>query len=265
MQPQDKFNLGYGFQRYFSIEPALSVAQQEQVFRIRHQVYCEELGFEPLRADGLEQDAFDAQSLHCLLRAKQPLGEPVGCARLVLTDPDDPQAPLPFELSCAAVLDRALVDPAKLRRERIAEVSRLAVRGAYRRRRGEQRDPVAMQKSDFGSAVQPRFPYISIGLYLGAISLAARSGITNLFILTEPRLAAHFSKLGVHLQQIGAPIEHRGMRIPSMLNVQDVIVHMRGRMRPIWRVIDDEIAADLTQATADARAPLRRADSGGDG
>ncbi len=260
MQPHDRFNLGYGFQRYFTIEPALSAAQQEAVYRIRHQVYCEELGFESLRESGLETDEFDAQSLHCLLRAKQPVGEPVGCARLVLTDPKDRDAPLPFEISCAQALDRSIIDPAKLRRERIAEVSRLAVRGPYRRRRGERNEPAGIHKSDFGSAAQPRFPYISIGLYLGAISLAARSGVKTIFILTEPRLAAHFAKLGVRIRQIGSPIEHRGMRIPSMLDVQDVICHMRGMMRPIWRVIDSEIGEDLGWPASDVARPVQKMD-----
>lgn len=45
--------------------------------------------------------------------------------------------------------------------------------------------------------------HIPVGLYLGTIEMAALHGIDTLFVLTEPRLAGHFSKLGVKTRQIG--------------------------------------------------------------
>ncbi len=77
----------------------------------------------------------DAQSVHCLLRAKQS-GQFIGCIRLILSEPGDSAALFPFEKTCAAMLDRQIVDPAKLERSRVAEVSRLAVINVYRRRKG---------------------------------------------------------------------------------------------------------------------------------
>jgi len=35
------FNLGKAFKQYFEIVPALSDALRDHVYRIRHQVYCE--------------------------------------------------------------------------------------------------------------------------------------------------------------------------------------------------------------------------------
>ena len=68
MQLFDRFNLGHGFRKYFEILPALDEASRDDVFRIRHEVYCQELAFEPVRPDARETDEYDAQSLHCLLR-----------------------------------------------------------------------------------------------------------------------------------------------------------------------------------------------------
>lgn len=241
MQLFERFNLGHGFRKYFEIAAATNDDLRNDVFRIRHEVYCEELHFEPERPDRRETDRFDHHSLHCLIRTSTEPTQLVGCTRLVLADPSDPNAPLPFEQTCAHTLDRSIIDPEKLPRERIAEVSRLAVRATYRRRKGETQTPVAIHDEDFGNAERPRFPYIPIGLYLGAVALAARSGIDTLFVLTEPRLASHFSKLGVEIRQIGGPVEHRGTRVPSMMDVQSIIKGMRFIVKPIWRVVQEEI------------------------
>ena len=41
------FNLGNAFKQHFEIVPAFSDALKEEVYRVRHQVYCEDLKFEP--------------------------------------------------------------------------------------------------------------------------------------------------------------------------------------------------------------------------
>jgi N-acyl amino acid synthase of PEP-CTERM/exosortase system len=244
MQEFDQLDLGKGFQRYFEILPAVTPAAREAVYRIRHEVYCEDLGYEPIRADGLEYDEYDAHSLHCLIRTVGPTKRLVGCTRLVIPRAEALHTPLPFETYCAEVLDRSIIDPAQMPRERIAEVSRLAVRGRYRRRRGEQNTPMPIQDQDFeGTDAAPRFPYIPISLYLGSIALAERQGIDTLFVLTEPRLAQHFARFGVNIRQIGSVIEHRGARVPSMINVPELINNLRPLVCPIWDVVRKQIRA----------------------
>lgn len=242
MSLTDNSNLGSGFRGYFRIDAALDDALYDEVLRIRHDVYCVDLGFECVREDARESDAYDTHSIHCLLRTATAPHRGVGCARVVLTDPYDRTAPLPFERTCAGVLDRSIIDPARLPRERIAEVSRLAVSRAYRRRKGEEHSCVNNIDDDsFDSEGRPRFPYIPVSLYMGAIAIAAHHGIDTLFVLTEPRLASHFARLGVRVTQIGGAVEHRGTRVPSMIDVQEVIRNMRLVMRPLWREVVSEI------------------------
>lgn len=243
-------NLGRGFQRYFQIEAATNETTRDDVFRIRHEVYCQELQYEPVRPDLREHDAYDAHSLHCLLQTRSAPNELVGCVRLVLTNPADRDGLLPFEALCADTIDRRMVDPSKLPRERIAEVSRLAVRQHYRRRKGEAAEAVPMHPRDFANRGQPRFPYIPVGLYLGAVAMAHRHGIDTLFVLTEPRLAKHFSRLGVKVQQIGGPIDHRGLRVPSLMDVNSIISNMRLLLRPMWREVLHEIDTSLQSKAA---------------
>ncbi len=243
----DRFSLGEGFRKYFEVVAAFDTPLRNDFFGIRHEVYCEELGFEPVRPDRLETDDNDRHSLHCLMRSSTEPRTLVGCNRLVLARPEDPAHPLPFEHTCRATLDRSIIDPAKEPRGTIAEVSRLAVRAHYRRRKGETKTALALSDDDFGTKEQPRFPYIPIGLYLAVVALARREGIETLFMLTEPRLADHFSKLGVKITQIGGPVEHRGIRVPSMMSVDSVVKGLRFFVRPIWRVVLEEIEAGYSR------------------
>jgi N-acyl amino acid synthase of PEP-CTERM/exosortase system len=242
--------LGEGFSRLFEVVPALNDVCRDEVFFIRHEVYCRELGFEPTRADQREMDQYDSHAVHCLMRTAEVETRLVGCARVVLTSPDDRAAPLPFERTCEAVLDRSIIDPAKLPRERIAEVSRLAIMGSFRRRKGESNTAGTIHASDFGVAGHPRFPFIPVGLYLAAVSLAARNGIDYIFTLTEPRLAQHFAKLGVNIAPIGATVEHRGVRVPSMMNIPEIIDQIRPSVQPMWQAVNAQL--DNYYAAADS-------------
>lgn len=249
----EMLNLGEGFKKYFEVVPALTPELKDQVFRIRHSVYCEEFKFEPVRPDGRETDEYDAHSVHCLLRNINN-GEFVGCTRLIMARPTDPLYPLPFEKSCEMTLDRKIVDPQSLPREKIGEVSRLAVINKYRLRKGDQGNIIGISDDSYGDAKRPRFPYILVGLYLGIIELALRHGVETIFVLSEPRLAAHFSRLGVQVTQIGGPVEHRGQRIPSMMNCKSIIEGLNSVTRPLYQVIAAEVERELVRQSGGRQA-----------
>jgi len=241
------FSLAKAFEQYFEIVPAFSDALKDDVYRIRHQVYCEELAYEPQRPDRRESDEYDAHSLHVLIRSVKT-GEFVGCTRIIRAQPQDSYYPLPFENICAAALDRSIVDPAKLRRDTIAEVSRLAVIAGFRKRKNDGKRLVSISDQDFGTATQPRFPYIPVSLYLATVELARLNGIDTLFVLTDERLASHFRKLGVDIQTIGAPVEHRGKRIPSMINAGGIIKNLGVIFRPLYRTIAAQVAVGVNHS-----------------
>ena len=246
----DLLDLGQSFKRYFEIVPAITEELRREAFRIRHEVYCEELGYEPLRTDGLETDEYDGQSLHCLIRSVAT-GAYAGCTRLVLTRSDDPSQLLPFEKVCAGSLDRSVLDSEALPRASVAEVSRLAVISQYRARRGEATMQAPLSEESFdASSSRPRFPYITVGLYLGTIELAALHGIQTLFVLTEPRLAKQFARLGVDVERIGREIHHRGTRVPSMLRVASILGGLNFVVRPLYEVIAQGVRLHLREVAA---------------
>ncbi|MCK0505558.1 PEP-CTERM/exosortase system-associated acyltransferase [Aromatoleum anaerobium] len=177
MQISDRLNLGTGFSKYFRMTAALDDASRADVFRIRHEVYCEDLKFEPEPPDRRGIDDYDAHSVHGLLRTVDHPHAPVGCTRIVLAKPGEPEAPLPFERSYAAALDRSIIDPAKLPRDRIGKISRLAVSRTCRRRKGEEHVESPMSAADFAKGGHhARFPFIPTSLLLGSVALAEQSG-----------------------------------------------------------------------------------------
>lgn len=243
MLPQE-MNPGAAFKEYFEIVPALNEELKNEAFRIRHQVYCEELKYEQERPKKLEIDEYDHHAFHLLIRSLRTK-EYIGCTRIIRPNPENPDQLLPFEKTCMATLDRSIVDPRKLPRLQIAEVSRLAVVASYRRRKDEKNSAIGLSDNDFGTPMQPqlhpRFPYIPLGLYFGTAELARLKGINTLFVLTEERLANHLNKLGFGLQFIGKPIDHRGTRFPSMMSVRGIIEGMRSTLRPLYNTIATDI------------------------
>jgi N-acyl amino acid synthase of PEP-CTERM/exosortase system len=238
------FDLVHAFKQYFEIVPAFSEALKDEAYRVRHKVYCEDLKFEPLRQDQRETDEYDSYSQAFLLRNVQTK-EYIGCARIIIAPPENPHRPLPFEITCADRLDRSIIDPAKLPRQHIAEVSRLAVISSYRRRKGEAGKAIGISDEDFETSRSRRFPYIPISLYLAACAMARLNKIDTVFILTEERLAHHFSKLGFSQKFIGDPIEHHGLRVPSMMNVGETMSNMHAHLLPLYLEIAINIEKHL--------------------
>lgn len=245
MLMQENSSLGASFKEYFEIVPAFTNELKNEAYRIRHQVYCEELKFEQVQSEGLESDEYDHHSLHLLIRSLRT-NEFIGCTRIIHPQLENPHYPLPFEKTCSTVLERSIIDPKKLPRRSIAEVSRLAVITNYRRRKDERNSSIGLSDEDFGSTLKsrsqlPRFPYIPLGLYFGTTELARLNGIKTLFVLTEEKLANHLNKLGFGLQFIGKDINHRGRRIPSMMSVEGIIDGMKPTLRPLYNIIATDI------------------------
>jgi N-acyl amino acid synthase of PEP-CTERM/exosortase system len=240
-EPQGTRDLAGAFQNYFTITAALSPEERELVYRIRHDVYCRDLGWEPIRPDGRETDLADGHSVHCLLR-KQGSNELVGCTRLILAKGS---AELPFEESCRDALDRKIVDPRALPRSTIGEVSRLAVISAYRQRKGEQNAPMTSIADDNFATDErmPRFPFIPVSLYLAAAAVARHLQVEHVFVLTEPRLAHHFSRIGFDIRPIGSSIEHRGERVPSLLSSSKVVENLRPMIQPLYDIVQRSVEA----------------------
>jgi N-acyl amino acid synthase of PEP-CTERM/exosortase system len=236
------------FKKWFEVVPAVTDELRDAAFRLRHDVYCESLGYEPVRADGRETDAFDAYANHLLVR-HVATNQYVGCARLVRVPPDRPTERLPFERICGTSLQPGAVPTQGSDRLRIAEVSRLAIARNFHRRTGEETQPATLTEESFQGGPIPRYPYILAAVYLGLLATASSQELTQLFLLTEARLADHLRRVGMNAVQIGPPVEHRGPRVPSVLDVPSATRGLIRMVRPMYDHILQSVTAAYSRDT----------------
>jgi N-acyl amino acid synthase of PEP-CTERM/exosortase system len=233
--------------RRFQVVPALTDELRDEAFRIRHVVFCEELSLFDRRPDRRETDEFDERAVQLLLR-HTPTNEFIGCVRVVKGLQGDRSALLPFESVCRHLVDKALLDLDTLPRHLLGEVSRLGVIGKFRRRKGEDKSPIPYASDDdIDSATTPerrQFPHILVALYLGAYAIAQRENIEHLCTFTELRLLNHLVKLGLPVSIIGASIQHKGLRVPAVLNVSRIAA----MLNPSVQAIYGRIVLDLDSA-----------------
>ena len=243
--PASRVDLVTPYHEFFQLIPANTDERREEVFRIRYEVYCEELGWEPAsdHPDGLESDEYDQWSTHCLLLHK-PSGGYAGCVRLVHAHSDRSRPGIPLEEHCRAALDESLLNIDSLPRERFGEISRLAIRPQFRRRPGEKESPAGVGKEAFQltPSERRRFPHIALGLYLGAASIGLGEGLESVFAMMEPRLARHLRMTGIRFRQVGEVIEYHGPRAPFHIDRAGLL----GRLRPELRELLEAIQSDLS-------------------
>lgn len=235
------------FERKFRVVLANTEALKEQTYRLRYNVYCEDLKWEPTNSAGRETDEYDAHAEHFLLRYR-PTNENVGCIRIVRPPRGDAAFRLPFERVCEGRLDPVARVFDDFPRDRVAEISRLAVVRKFRRRQGEATRAAPDTTLNLSEAAAPRFPHILVGLYVAVVAMAKLRNIEWLFVLTEPRLAEHFRKVGVtEIRQIGEPIEHRGRRVPSLMPVDGIVSGfcMNPLVRPIYESVHQQFRRSL--------------------
>jgi len=230
------------FDHYFSVVPADSEELIKEVYRIRHQVYCEELGFEEQRANHLEFDDYDLHSSHCLLFHKAS-DNYAGCVRLVLANDDSPEFKFPFEQTCQVNDDFKLLS--ELPRSRFGEISRLAITANFRRRRGE------IDKPDGGSEAidaskedeRRRFPSVALGLYIAITAMGLEQGLDGVFAMMEPRLARQLRRFGFYFDQVGDTVEHRGLRAPFYIGKETLLNELKPELIELLNSIQTSIAS----------------------
>ncbi len=234
------------FLRYFEVVPANTPELLKRTFRVRSDVYCHEFGYEPVDAhpDGLERDAFDTQSKHCLIVHK-PSGSSAGCVRLILADDAREGGELPFERFCKGSFHSGQHCPRAIEAEDKCEISRLIVHTLFRRRLGETHSPLG-DMSAFEVSEQERraFPLISVALFLAAANMVAQVGRHHMYAVMEPRLARLIRRCGAEFDRVGKVIFFRGQRAPFHMRLDENL----SALHPSLRSLSDEIGKALREA-----------------
>lgn len=229
------------FNRWFKIHLVDNETLKHAAYRIRYQVYCEEMGWEAKNDHKLESDQYDEYSLHCLVEHRKS-GTFAGCARLVMPCSSSMIQKLPIEREHLHSIRHVNHKPLTTRQHRFGEISRIAVLPCFRRRKSEHYSP----KTCLNTRNNPN---ISLGLILAISALADIHQLTGVYMLSEPRLKTHLQKRGLHFEQVGHPVYHRGKRAIYYLPLQAFYQPIDQGVKSLYQFIHNEIS-DNWQAMA---------------
>jgi len=189
----------------------------DEIYRLRYHVYGEECGFikEEDCPDGLEKDQYDPYSLHFVAKDSQGI---IGTARLIL---DNPMG-FPMEKKCKGHLS---FNTSALKREEVAEISRLVIAKRYRRRR----DDGLYYGKDYGDAqvnssgdIIKRIKPMAFGLYREMYQACKRQGVNYWFALMEKALWVLLRMHYFTFQPIGEEVNFYGSVKPYLCTIGDV-------------------------------------------
>lgn len=220
---------------------------RDEVYKIRHNVYCEELAFEPVRENGMETDDFDAWSQYCMI---QHLNTKAYAGTVRLVTPRNSDELLPLEKYCLHSIAHPEFTPGHFKREEICEISRLAVPAQFRRRAMDKFAGAAtgaINETTYSETELRCFPFIAIGLYLTAASLALSQGIRHAFVMMEPRLARSMRFIGIKFVQIGPTIDYHGQRAPYYINAELLLKNLTPGFKYMLKDIQTQVNKQIQQ------------------
>ncbi|MGH8580647.1 MAG: PEP-CTERM/exosortase system-associated acyltransferase [Gammaproteobacteria bacterium] len=233
------------FNQYFEVLAADTPELKNQVFRMRYQVYCEEIKLEGFErsdySDGLERDEYDQRSEHYLLRHRGR-NEYVGTVRLILPDLKNPKELFPLEAHAAGHFYEDAFSPHQMPRERTAEVSRLILSRSVRSRPGESDSPYSSADNIPSRRANGhrRFPHPVLGLVLAVIKLSAANGIRYWYAGMEPVLNRLLRRFGLELTPIGSVVQYHGHRQPFCGVIENVLREVYIRDPKVWALIREQ-------------------------
>ncbi|MFT4928609.1 MAG: N-acyl amino acid synthase of PEP-CTERM/exosortase system [Phenylobacterium sp.] len=224
------------FNQLFNIQFADTHSLKQSAYKIRHAVYCAELGWEPEQPSQMESDQFDDYAWHCLFRDRSS-GEYIGSVRLIIPAANRPKQVLPFEKYYQNSIRTDIVKPMPLSHGRFGEISRLAVLPSFRRRLAEQQDC-------------RKLPDIAIGLYLGMIALGELCQLNGAYVLMEPRLQRRLRRMGLAFEQIGDEIDHNGTQAMFYLPKEKFSSGLSDELKALYELIYHDLSEQINQDMA---------------
>ncbi len=164
-------------------------------YHLRYQVYCLEKKFEPAEIfdDQQEIDEYDNQSVHFIIQDKQS-GEWVAAARLVIGKPEDLPISKLTEYSLDGRSKEGMV---------FAELSRLSILKSFRRGTSQAQEKISE-------------PEVLLGLIRAVKEYSEQNGIDYWLFLCRRSIMRVVGNMGMHMDIIGNPCEHRGIRYPYL-------------------------------------------------
>lgn len=239
------YQISRHFSKYLGSTIAFSDEIKNECYKIRHNVYCEELKFEELKPEKLETDGFDSHSTHCLIK-HIPTGAYAGTIRVIRTSNEFQL--LPIEKYCISSISDNNVHPGDFPRTEICELSRLAIPLQFRKRQVDQFKESAtgaINEHVYSERELRCFPFIAVGLYLSAASVAMHYDIKHCFVMMEPRLARSLRFVGIPFEKIGPVVEYHGKRAPYYISRTQLMNSLSPGFKNMLNTIKIDITSQI--------------------
>jgi len=239
----DASTISKHFSQYLRPQIAYSEELKQEVYRLRHQVYCAELKFENENEEQIEKDSFDSHSVHCFVR-HLATDRMAGTVRLITSSCAEEL--LPIEKFCSHAIQDTEFAPHLFPRQDICEISRLAVLADFRRRQIDNFNGAAtgaINIDEYSTRELRCFPYIAICLYLAAASTAFRTNKKHAFVMMEPRLARSMTFVGICFKQLGEPVEYHGQRAAFYINKEMLFDNLSPGYKKLLKSIEKDLAS----------------------
>lgn len=228
------------------VEPA-DRELMEQIHRLRFEVYCRECNFiqEDDYPQGVEKDAYDAQSVH--FAALDPEGLVIGTMRMILSG----KLNFPLESHCPNIN----VNKNTLPRNNLAEISRLVISKNLRRRcdDGMYYGPQTEDKQGVdknGSAFLRRAKPMAFGLYRELYRESKKRGITHWYALMEKGLWLLLRIHGFAFEPIGEEVNFYGMVKPYLGQIAKIEEEVRLKFPKFFGYFTEDIAQETSSSIA---------------
>ena len=188
-------------------------ARYLDLFRLRYQVYCDECGFEDPKEypEMMERDEYDDHAIHFgnIIAGHRELG---GTVRMILHSEKG------FPIEKNFIIDQELL-PA-FERTKIAEVSRLAISKAFRRRvsdgilYSEKIVSITRKNNIYQKERRKNERNFALGLYRCIYKESLKRGLTHWYAAMTEGLCSLLTSRGCVWHPIGPKINYHGYRRP---------------------------------------------------
>jgi N-acyl amino acid synthase of PEP-CTERM/exosortase system len=214
--PERVFLPECGIHEVFDVRIAIDDAGEDAAFRVRHEVFCRDMGCKFPAVDGREYNETDQRSVQ-VVAYHRASGQPVGCYRLIMADPADPLAIFPIEDNCPALVSGSIPTSADARLG-CAEISRFCVISSFRKfDAATESTPCGVPAAQWEAETHHRRGLAGL-LWLTLAHLAVGLRLDYLVTLTEARLQQLGRTMGFSFLPIGEPVEYYGPRYPFRID-----------------------------------------------
>lgn len=220
----------------FDVKLASSDADRHEIYRLRHDVFLQELGYElsGVPENGEERDDYDNDALYIMVVCRLT-GQVVGSARIVV-----PQTHLIGRLSCLPVenycgreLTSSNINLIDIPREQLCEISRIVVARHFRKRKD-----LAGNDLEAGglNAVNK---LISIALFVSSAALLETMGRPHVMGFIEKKFARLLRGTGMKIERVSPFHDICGLRAAYYGNTHESLCHVTPLFSEMYFLINE--------------------------